>query len=594
VIWLALFVRNRRRLHLSAHGTARVAGLEDLRRAGLVNTREGLILGRLPEGPRPLLPAVRALFDRRVGSHAACLQFLTPRQGRPRPDGTDLIRLGRSVHSVVFAPTGSGKGVSCILPFLLDCPDSCVVVDFKGENAKLTARYRRHAFGHRTVILDPFRVVTERPDTLNPLEDIAKDAPGALDDIRTLAEALVVRSGQEKEPHWSDSAELWIAAMTACIVRYAPTDDRSLQTVRGLLTDQKKMETAIQLLCASDDEFLARMGHQLTHFRDRELASALTSTGRHLRFLDTPAVAASTRGPSSFDPAELRKGRMTVYLVLPPEHMRACMGLLRLWVGALMRAVVRGGLNETNKVHLILDEAASLGHGMNALNDAVDKYRAYGIRCQFYYQSMGQLKLCWPEDQGQTLLSNSSQVFFAVNDLPTAEYVSNRLGTATVPVASGGSNTGRSRSSTFGGQGAGSWNSGTSSGRNDNWSQIGRKLLLPDEVLNLNPRTAITFVPGVPPVVTRLLRYFEESGLTRPPGLIRRGLSAFKALACALTLFLFAAVFALAMTDEAKGQTRRNARRPPPAPTSPNMPVGPSLPAGNTGRPFSTPSPTPK
>ena len=123
--------------------------------------------------------------------------------------------------------------------------------------------------------------------------------------------------------------------------------------------------------------------------------------------------------------------------------MRACMGLLRLWVGALMRAVVRGGLNEANKVHLVLDEAASLGHGMNALNDAVDKYRAYGIRCQFYYQSMGQLKLCWPEDQGQTLLSNSSQVFFAVNDLPTAEYVSNRLGTATIIVGSGGSNTGQ-------------------------------------------------------------------------------------------------------------------------------------------------------
>ena len=285
----------------------------------MIDAREGLILGRLPEAPRPLLPAVRALLDPRVGSRAACLQFLTPRQSRPRQDGTDWVRLTRGVHAVVFAPTGAGKGVSCIVPFLLTCPDSCVVIDFKGENAKLTARHRRHRFGHRTVILDPFRVDAKRPDTLNPLEDIAKDAPGALDDIRTLAEALVVRTGQEKEPHWSDSAELWIAAMTACVVRYAPPDDRSLQTVRGLLTDPKKMETAIQLLCASDDEFLARMGHQLTHFRDRELASALTSTGRHLRFLDTPAVAASTRGPSSFDPAELRRGRMTVYLVLPPS-----------------------------------------------------------------------------------------------------------------------------------------------------------------------------------------------------------------------------------------------------------------------------------
>ena len=202
---------------------------------------------------------------------------------------------------------------------------------------------------------------------------------------------MVVRTGQEKEPHWNDSAEAWISGLISCVVQHAPPDDRSLQTVRELF-EPTKMETAIKLLSASDDEFVARMGHQLGHFKDRELSSALTTTSRHLRFLDTPAIAESTRSSSSFNPEELRRGRMTVYLVLPPEHMQACMGLLRLWVGTLMRVIVRGGLQETNKIHFILDEAASLGHGMNALSDAVDKYRAYGIRCQFYYQSMGQLK----------------------------------------------------------------------------------------------------------------------------------------------------------------------------------------------------------
>ena len=44
-------------------------------------------------------------------------QFLPPRRGRSR-DGADWVRL-RAVHSVVFAPTGAGKGVSVLLPFLL-------------------------------------------------------------------------------------------------------------------------------------------------------------------------------------------------------------------------------------------------------------------------------------------------------------------------------------------------------------------------------------------------------------------------------------------------------------------------------------------
>ena len=41
-------------------------------------------------------------------------------------------------------------------------------------------------------------------------------------------------------------------------------------------------------------------------------------------------------------------------------------------------------------MHFVLDEAASLGH-MDALDDAVDKFRGYGVRLQFYFQSLGQL-----------------------------------------------------------------------------------------------------------------------------------------------------------------------------------------------------------
>jgi type IV secretion system protein VirD4 len=85
------------------------------------------------------------------------------------------------------------------------------------------------------------------------------------------------------------------------------------------------------------------LGHQLAQFKDKELASVLTTTNRFLRFLDTPAVAASTVA-SSFDPSRLNGGRTTIYLVLPPEHMRAQSPLLRLWIGALLRAVIKGGL----------------------------------------------------------------------------------------------------------------------------------------------------------------------------------------------------------------------------------------------------------
>jgi type IV secretion system protein VirD4 len=227
---------------------------------------------------------------------------------------------------------------------------------------------------------------------------------------------------------------------------------------------------------------------------------------RHLRFLGTPAVAEST-AKSSFNPAELRKGKLDIFLILPPEHMRAQAGLLRMWIAGLLRAVVRGGLGEKQKVHFILDEAASLGH-LEAIDDAVDKYRGYGVRLQFYFQSVGQVSKCFPE-QEQTLLSNTSQIFFGVNDQQTAELVSNRLGERTIVVDSGGQNRGGNRGESVGSSYSSS--SGSSNGESSNWNQQARKLLNPDEVIALPPRTAITLTPGVRPIRTTLTRYYERA-----------------------------------------------------------------------------------
>lgn len=500
-------------------------------------SNRGFLIGRMGASRPSIARAVTALFNPRVSSATACDTFLALLRKRQRP----MVRIP-VVHTAVFAPPGAGKSTGLVIPHLLTCPDACVVVDVKGgELFKATAR-ARIAMRHRIVALDPFRVVTRMPDCFNPLEHIDGASPEALDDCRDLAEALVVRTGQEREPHWLDSAEVWIGAMAAATVQYAEEGDKSLQAVRELLTNPKKTEAVIQLMCQSDawDGMLARLGHQLTHFKDKELGSTLTTTNRFLRFLDTLAIAESTSA-SSFDPAELLSGRMTVYLILPPEHLRAQAALLRMWLGSLLRAVVRGGLSD-RPVHFVIDEAAALGH-MESLGDALAQYRGYGVRLQLYYQSVAQLKKCWPQDQDQTVLSNCTQVYFAVNDNQTAEYVSNRLGEFTQVVTSGGSSGGTSKSA--GGQGTTSYS--YSDNWSENWQQAGRKLLKPEEVMALSERAAITFTQGIPPICTTLVRHYEHDFGRKP----RRSFAALRALFDALVLLVAAGLLALALTQMA-------------------------------------------
>jgi type IV secretion system protein VirD4 len=491
------------RKRLTTLGSARWADSSDLRRAGMLDAGSGLVLGRLEDNRRHFVSAISSLFNLRVNSLTACRQFLSALRGKM---GSQLVKLN-AVHTAIFAPTGVGKGVSIVVPFLQTCPDSCVVLDFKGELARLTADTRR-AMGHEVRKLDPFGVVTKNPDTLNPINMIDKESPLAIDECRDLANALVVRTGgEEKDPHWVDSAEAWIAAFLAVTAHGGEPGDRSLQTVRTLLSNPAKMEATVKYMQETPDAWsgmLARMGHQLTRFKNDELGSVMTTVNRFLMFLDTIPIAKSTT-ESTFDPTDLVKKKMTVYLILPPEHVRAQQALLRLWVGTMLRACVKGGLQEKKLVHFVLDEAASLGH-MHVIDDAVDKYRGYGVRLQFNFQSLGQLKKCFPEGQDQTLLSNVSQLFFGVNDKDTAQYVSDRLGEETIIVTSGGTSTSHSWQGS-----SGPPTEGRTFQRTDNWAQQARRLLKPEEVTALSSREAITFHPGVPPIRTRLIRYYEET-----------------------------------------------------------------------------------
>lgn len=484
-------VQRNRRQRLTAFGTQRWAGESDL---DLHAT--GLGIGRLSVPRRSML----AVFNPRIPAMDACEAFVGKRQG-------PLVCLPKVIHTAIFAPTGVGKGVSFVIPHGLRCPDSTVFVDVKGEIATAVAEFRRKRFRHRIVLLDPFHAVTNNPDRFNPLDCIDGNSELAIDDCRTLAEALVVRTGQEREPHWCDAAEMLIGGIMSFVVQHAPRHDRSLQTVRELLASPEELMASVQVMQKSPawNGMLARMGNQMTHFRDKELSSTLTTTGRFLRFLDTLAIADSTTS-STFDLAELLRGKMSVFLILPPEHIRTQSQMLRLWIGSFVRAVVRAGVQGDRRVHLVLDEAGTaLGH-MDCLDDALTIGRGYGLRIQWYLQSMAQLKKCFPDGQDGNLLGNTTQVFFGVQDYPTAEYISSRLGEETIVVDSGGTGRGWSRQTAeYGGRGSTSNSSNSSS----NWQQSARKLLKPEEVLALDQRVAITFTPGVPPIWTTLDRYYE-------------------------------------------------------------------------------------
>jgi len=330
---------------LSSYGTARWATLTDLRERRMLDANgSGLIIGQVQERPS-YSEGLQALFNRRLTAQDAVTVFQQSCQGRLMPKPRYLVRTNTSVHTLVAAPTGVGKGRSCIVPFLTTSYEPAVVIDIKdGENAKKTA-YVRQQMGHRVVLLDPYKIVTQRPDTYNPMAQIDPDSPTAIDDCRALAEAIVVRTGRENDPYWNDSAEIWLGSMMCAMVAFAPPHQRNLQSVRAQLADPEKRQATIEMMCKSQQwqGMLSRFGHSLKNYQGKTLDTVLTSTNRHLAWTDSLAIAEST-SQSTFNPADLLKGRMTVYLILPSIQVRTQSPLLRLWIGSMLRVCMNGGL----------------------------------------------------------------------------------------------------------------------------------------------------------------------------------------------------------------------------------------------------------
>jgi type IV secretory pathway TraG/TraD family ATPase VirD4 len=89
---------------------------------------------------------------------------------------------------------------------------------------------------------------------------------------------------------------------------------------------------------------LARKGGMLSHSAGEELGSTMSTVGRFISFMNTPSVAESLRS-SSFDLSRLRRGRMTIYMIQRAADTRTGSPLLRLWLNACIREVMKGGLS---------------------------------------------------------------------------------------------------------------------------------------------------------------------------------------------------------------------------------------------------------
>ncbi len=417
--------------------------------------------------------------------------LLLGRQGR------HLLRVAGEGHVLTVAPTRSGKGVSAVIPNLLDHPGSVLVTDPKGENYAVTARWRRR-LGQSVHAFDPFGVA-DAEATYNPLDLIDAGHKDAVDDARLLADMLVLPGGREGEQaFWNEEARGVLTGLILHVAAGAPPERRTLTEVRALLTlPPEPFAHLLEEMQGSQAAggLVARAAARLLQKADKERSGVLSTAQSHTHFLDSPRMA-QVLGQSTVDLSVLKREAASLYLILPTERMTGYARWLRLMIACALRALARTRGQPKERVLVLLDEFAHLGR-MHPVQQGIGLAGGFGVTFWLIVQDLSQLKSTYGETWPTFLANVDVLQAFGINDWDTAEYLSKMAGEATIPVESEHHSSGVSR----GPHGHRQLGAGRTR------SEQGRPLLLPDEVRRLPREAELLFVKGGAPLLVKRLSY---------------------------------------------------------------------------------------
>jgi type IV secretion system protein VirD4 len=408
-----------------------------------------------------------------------------------------LMRYDGPAHLLTLAPTRAGKGVGTVIPNLLTVPRSVLVIDPKGENAKIAGEARKR-FG-AVHILDPFGVTGMQTSAYNPLGQLSPDSLDLGEDAASLAEALVMDPpGQQSDAHWNEEAKALLSGLIMFAVAHEEADRKTLATVREYLTlPPEKFRVLLELMqdSTSAGGLIARAANRFLGKSDREAASVMSSAQRHTHFLDSPRIVAAT-ARSDFQFSALRHDLTSIFLVLPPNRLDAYSRWLRLLVAQALQDIARdaetaqaGSERLKQPALFLLDEFAALGR-LEAVERAMGLMAGYGLQLWPILQDMSQLRDLYGA-RANTFVANAGVLqTFGVNDFETAKWLSQSMGKETIGYQTESHRPGDIATTTQ--------------------HIAARDLMTPDEIMQIEPSVQLLRVQGKPVIIAKKLRYFAD------------------------------------------------------------------------------------
>jgi type IV secretion system protein VirD4 len=399
-------------------------------------------------------------------------------------------------HILLFAPTGSGKGVGFVIPNLLFWKDSVIVHDIKLENYELTSGWRKKQFKQKVVLWNP-----ADPDGIshcyNPMDWISSKPGQMVDDVQKICNFLL-----PEQEFWQNEAR---ALLTGIMLYLVAADDKPAtlgEVVRTLRNDDVVYNLAVVL------DTMGKKIHPVSYMNiasylqkpDKERGSVTSTANSSLELWANPLVDTTT-ATSDFNLHEFKVTPHTCYVGLTPDNISRLKPLMNMFYqqAAAFFTAKMPQPHEKFGVLMMMDEFPTLGK-MEQFLAGIAYFRGYRVRLFLIIQDTEQLKGIYEESGMNSFLSNSTyRITFAANNMETANLISQLLGNKTAQQIS------------YNKPKYLDLNPGA---RSLHVSDVQRALLLPQEVIQLPRDEQIILIESQPPIRCKKIFYFKDKIFT--------------------------------------------------------------------------------
>jgi type IV secretion system protein VirD4 len=389
-------------------------------------------------------------------------------------------------HTLIVAPSRTGKGTRVVIPTLLLYKDSLITLDPKGENAAIAARYRRDELGHKVHIVNPWGVDEQKFErrgfksaTINPLDALDPSDRNVVATAQALADAICIRPSSGDDAFWQGQAAVLLTGLLLWVADQ-PDEVKTLGRVADLVSGGEGGDdlrnTLLPKLAASSSfrGAIRKAVGPMVKMPDNTWGGVISNLSGALKFLIDDRIVEAT-DHSTFDLSDLTRPGTTVFLVIPDIQLKTNPTWMKLILAAVSSTFKRHRpAAEGRRAMFLIDEFAAMGRVDSFVSDIAIVGGA-GLDLTIAIQDLGQLDEYYGKASASILSNCGWKWFCNVQDLKTAEYVSKMLGTMTQPTES--QNIGPNGSSMA-------------------YGETARPLRTPDEIMAMGKNFAMVFRPG--------------------------------------------------------------------------------------------------